>query len=98
MKDIITDKLRLMQVLLNIIGNAIKFTDGRYDMRLCFGAAMQKKDGYATVVFRVKDNGIRMSPEFQEHVFDSLHRNIPLQRMGSEEPVSEWRLPKISWI
>ena len=23
-----------------------------------------------------------------------LHGNIPLQRMGSEEPVSEWRLPK----
>ena len=50
-------------------------------MRLCFRAAMQK-DGYATVVFRVKDNGIGMSREFRKHVFDSFSREHTVTENG----------------
>ena len=43
-EDIITDKLRLTQVLLNISSNAVKFTPvGGMIMHLCFGGAMQKR-------------------------------------------------------
>lgn len=81
-EDIITDKLRLMQVLLNIIGNAIKFTPMGGMICVCVSEQPCKKDGYATVVFRVKDNGIGMSPEFQEHVFDSFAREHTVTENG----------------
>ena len=81
-EDIITDKLRLMQVLLNIIGNAVKFTPMGGIICVCVSEQPCKKDGYATVVFRVKDNGIGMSPEFQEHVFDSFAREHTVTENG----------------
>ena len=73
-EDIITDKLRLNQVLLNIAGNAIKFTPvgGTISIR-----ALEKPcalSGYATFEFRIKDNGIGMSEEFQKHIFESFTR------------------------
>ena len=81
-EDIITDKLRLMQVLLNIIGNAVKFTPMGGMICVCVSEQPCKKEGYATVVFRVKDNGIGMSPEFQEHVFDSFAREHTVTENG----------------
>ena len=81
-EDIITDKLRLMQVLLNIIGNAVKFTPVGGMIRVSASEQPCKKDGYATMVFRVKDNGIGMSPEFQEHVFDSFAREHTVTENG----------------
>ena len=73
-EDIITDKLRLNQVLLNIAGNAIKFTPvgGTISIRV-----LEKPcalSGYATFEFRIKDNGIGMSEEFQKHIFESFTR------------------------
>ena len=73
-EDIITDKLRLNQVLLNIVSNAIKFTPvgGTISIR-----ALEKActlSGYTTYEFRVKDNGIGMSEEFQKHIFESFTR------------------------
>ena len=81
-EDIITDKLRLMQVLLNIIGNAVKYTPVGGMICVCVSEQPCKKDGYATMVFRVKDNGIGMSPEFQEHVFDSFAREHTVTENG----------------
>ena len=81
-EDIITDKLRLMQVLLNIIGNAVKFTPVGGMIRISVSEQPCKRDGYATMVFRVKDNGIGMSPEFQEHVFDSFAREHTVTENG----------------
>ena len=81
-EDIITDKLRLMQVLLNIIGNAVKYTPVGGMICVCVSEQPCKKDGYATMVFRVKDNGIGMSPEFQEHVFDLFAREHTVTENG----------------
>ncbi|MDO4481999.1 MAG: response regulator [Bacillota bacterium] len=73
-EDIITDKLRLNQVLLNIVGNAIKFTQvgGTISIRVLEKACA--RSGYTTFEFRVKDNGIGMSEEFQKHIFESFTR------------------------
>ena len=73
-EDIITDKLRLNQVLLNIVSNAIKFTPvgGTISIRVLEKPC--KLNGYATYEFRVKDNGIGMSEEFQKHIFESFTR------------------------
>ena len=68
-EDIITDKLRLNQVLLNIVSNAIKFTPvgGTISIRVLEKACALS--GYATYEFRIKDNGIGMSGGISEAYF-----------------------------
>ncbi len=73
-EDIICDKLRLNQILLNLISNAIKFTrpGGMLSIRV-----IEKNDapeGYASYMFRVKDSGIGMSDEFKKHIFEAFTR------------------------
>ena len=73
-EDIITDKLRLNQVLLNILSNAIKFTPagGTISFRLIEEPSPQADT--ANFVFRIKDNGIGMSKEFQKTIFEAFTR------------------------
>ncbi len=73
-EDIITDKLRLNQVLLNIVTNAIKFTPVGGIISVRVSEKSSKLNGYSTFEFRVKDNGIGMSKEFQKHIFESFSR------------------------
>ena len=73
-ENIITDKLRLTQILLNILSNAVKFnkTGGLISLRI-----KQVNDapiGYAKYHFIIKDTGIGMSQEFQSHIFESFAR------------------------
>ena len=73
-EDIVTDKLRLNQVLLNILSNAIKFTPtgGRISFRV-----IEKPSDDADTAnfeFRIKDNGIGMSEEFQKTIFEAFSR------------------------
>lgn len=72
--NVYCDKLRLNQIFLNILSNAVKFTKpgGRVGMR-----AVEKPgapDGYGNYEFRIKDNGIGISREFLPHIFDSFER------------------------
>ncbi len=73
-EDIITDKLRLNQVLLNIVSNAIKFTQVGGDIIIRLTEKPCSVVGYTTYEFSIKDNGIGMSEEFIEHVFDTFAR------------------------
>ena len=73
-EDIITDKLRLNQVLLNIVSNAIKFTPVGGTISIRVSEKPCALSGYTTYEFRVKDNGIGMSEEFQKHIFESFSR------------------------
>ena len=81
-EDIITDKLRLTQVLLNISSNAVKFTPVGGMIHIRVSEKPCKRDGYTTVIFSVKDNGIGMSPQFQKHVFDSFSREHTVTENG----------------
>ena len=81
-EDIITDKLRLTQVLLNISSNAVKFTPVGGTVNIRVSEKPCRRDGCTTVVFSVKDNGIGMSPEFREHVFDSFTREHTITENG----------------
>ena len=73
-ETIICDKLRLNQVLLNILSNAVKYTKpgGKVGVRVTQTA--DESEGYATYKFSVKDTGIGMSPEFLQHVFEPFER------------------------
>ena len=73
-ETIICDKLRLNQVLLNILSNAMKYTrrGGMVSVRVIQTA--EASEGYATYEFKVKDTGIGMSREFLQHVFEPFER------------------------
>ena len=73
-EDIITDKLRLNQVLLIILSNAIKFTPAKG--RISFRVIEKESpvENLARFEFRIKDNGIGMSKEFQETIFEAFSR------------------------
>ncbi len=73
-EHVMCDKLRLNQVLLNLLSNAMKFTKpgGVVSVRI-----LQKgnaPEGWAAYEFQIKDTGIGMSKEFQEHVFEPFER------------------------
>ena len=72
--NIICDKLRLNQVLLNILSNSIKYTaaGGTISMRIIEKTV--KQNGYATYEFRIKDNGMGMDKEFVKTIFDPFTR------------------------
>ena len=73
-EDVVADKLRLSQVLLNILSNAIKFTPagGIISMRVI--EKPSEREGFADFEFRIKDNGIGMSPEFKKTIFEAFTR------------------------
>ena len=73
-EDIYCDKLRLNQVLLNLLSNAVKYTSagGVVNMRITEKAGAP--EGYANYEFSIKDNGIGMSAEFVEHIFEPFER------------------------
>lgn len=73
-EDILCDKLRLNQILLNLLSNATKFTKNGGTIIVRIIQKPYYKKGYALYEFHVRDNGIGMSREFQEHLFESFTR------------------------
>ena len=71
---VICDRLRLNQVLLNILSNALKFTPA--GGRITVTAAEMPGDTPDTAIyqFRIQDTGIGMAPEFLEHIFEPFER------------------------
>jgi len=74
-ENVCCDSVRLNQVLSNLLSNAVKFTPegGRIEVAL-YEEPSPRGDTYVRVQFRVKDNGIGMSSEFQKTVFESFAR------------------------
>jgi hypothetical protein len=68
---ILTDRLRLRQILLNLIGNAIKFTEtGGVQIRLSSSATRpDQSDGPVEMRFEVTDSGIGISSDQIERLF-----------------------------
>lgn len=73
-KNVITDKLRLNQVLLNILENAVKYTRPGGKIYFQIQELKEQEPGLAKYEFRVKDTGIGMSEEFIAHIFEPFSR------------------------
>ena len=73
-EDIITDPLRLNQILLNILSNAIKFTPTGGTISIRISQKNGAPKGRGCYEFRIKDNGIGMSEAFQKHIFEAFSR------------------------
>ena len=72
-ENVIGDPMRLRQVLMNILSNAVKYTNdgGKIDFTI---EEIPREGHYARYKFTITDNGIGMTPEFMTHLYDSFAR------------------------
>lgn len=76
-RNLIGDAVRLRQVLMNLIGNSIKFTQTGGKVIVHVTQADNDMDGYAGFLFEVSDNGAGMTQDFIDHMlFKPLERGI----------------------
>jgi len=69
-RHLIGDPVRLGQVLVNLINNAIKFTEaGQIELSCTLAEGADSADGTVTLMFVVRDTGIGMTPEQQAKLF-----------------------------
>ena len=73
-EDVYCDKTRLNQILLNLLSNAIKFTPAGGTVSVRVRQLAGKVHGCGQYEFRIKDNGIGMSEEFAQKIFDPFER------------------------
>ena len=73
-EDIYCDKLRLNQVLLNLLGNAVKYTGAGGAVSMRIREKPGAPSGWAHYEFTIKDNGIGMSKEFVAHIIEPFER------------------------
>ncbi|HMA61299.1 MAG TPA: response regulator, partial [bacterium] len=70
--EIFIDKQRLKQILFNLVGNAVKFTEEGY-VKLSARLAENKNDGL-DIIFAVEDSGIGIPSDAQDIIFDSFRQ------------------------
>ncbi|MDY3920268.1 MAG: response regulator, partial [Candidatus Limivivens sp.] len=73
-ENIVCDKLRLNQILLNCVSNAMKFTSPGGTVSLRIVQRDSAPEGFASYDFMIRDTGIGMSPEFMKHLFEPFER------------------------
>ena len=73
-EDVYCDKTRLNQILLNLLSNAIKFTPAGGTVSVRVRQLAGQVHGCGQYEFRIKDNGIGMSPEFAKKIFEPFER------------------------
>ena len=74
-ENVCSDRVRLSQILLNVLGNAVKFTPegGVIEVGL-YEEPSPRGDGYIRSHLHVKDNGIGMSKDFLSRIFEPFTR------------------------
>jgi CheY-like chemotaxis protein/HPt (histidine-containing phosphotransfer) domain-containing protein len=81
-ESVIGDRARLRQVIVNLLGNAVKFTE-RGEVLLDV-SCHEQSDGHAVVHFAVTDTGIGIPPEKHKRIFDAFEQadNTTTRRYG----------------
>ncbi len=73
-KIVDADSLRTKQIMLNLLGNALKYTKEGGTVTFKIKQKTSNKNGFAIYQISVKDTGIGMSKDFQKHLFDLFER------------------------
>jgi signal transduction histidine kinase/DNA-binding response OmpR family regulator len=71
-KTLLTDEIRMRQILLNLIGNAVKFTNHGYVKVI--SKPLEIKNGSITFIISIKDTGIGISKEESNRIFESFNQ------------------------
>lgn len=69
---VLADAVRIREVLVNILGNAVKFTDDGGSIIFEMNYHPWEDDKHIVVCYRISDTGVGMSEEFVEHIFDEF--------------------------
>ncbi len=68
------DSSRIQQIFLNLMSNAVKYTPADGEIVFTARTLPEKTGGYSAYEFVFRDNGIGMTPEFLEKIFDPFSR------------------------
>ena len=68
------DKQRINEILVNILGNAVKYTPEGGRIEFTIDESASSSVGFQNVRFTIKDNGIGMKPEYKDKIFDAFSR------------------------
>lgn len=71
--EILADRTRMLEVLQNLLDNAVKFTAGEPDPRIQIGVC----GGHEETTIYVRDNGLGIDPRYHDRVFDLFERLDP---------------------
>lgn len=72
--NVLCDQVRLSQVVLNCVSNAQKYSSKGGKVEVLLKELPEEKSGYGSYRLVIQDNGIGMSEEFLEHMFDPFER------------------------
>lgn len=75
-ENLIGDKLRLNQIMINLLSNAIKYTPDNGKISLKVREQTKNSSTFSEFEFEIEDNGIGMTEEFLEHVYEPFARAI----------------------
>ena len=81
-EDIIADSLKLNQVFINLLSNAVKYTPAGGTITFRIIQKTTFRHGYGDYIFIIKDNGIGMSEEFVQHIFEPFEREVTATQSG----------------
>lgn len=82
--DIICDITKVREIVLNIVTNAMKYTPKGGKITFFIKELSSDKEGYASYIFVVEDNGIGMHKEYLPHIFEEFSR----ERTSTESKVA----------
>ena len=69
---VMTEPVRIREILVNILNNAVKFTKDGGTIRFDAGNRLGADAQHIVICYRVKDTGVGMSEEFQKKLFDEF--------------------------
>ena len=81
-EDVIADPLKLNQIFINLMSNAVKYTPAGGTVTFRIIQSTTFRHGWGDYTFVIKDNGIGMSPEFVQHIFEPFERETTTTRSG----------------
>jgi len=81
-EDVFADPLKINQVLINILSNAVKYTPSTGSIFFRISQSESDVPSYARYEFKIKDNGMGMSKEFLKHIFDPFEREETSTKSG----------------
>ncbi len=73
-ENVLGDELKIKKVLLNILGNAVKFTEEGGSVTFSVDERKLRSSDYTHYVFHIRDTGIGMDDSFKSHAFDAFAR------------------------